>query len=107
MDLISFGALLINRRNIQRIVDLEFEVRDNLFLEVSPMRSVMRYGKKGKLDVFYMSILKKYLHDFSHVLSYESLDVDPKLTYEEKPVEILGWKDKVLRNNVVPLVKVL
>ena len=58
-------------------------------------------------DVFPISILKKYLHDPSHILSYESLDVDPKLTYEEKSVEILYRKDKVLRNKTVPLVKVL
>ena len=38
-------------------------------------------------DVFHVSMLKKYLHDPSHVLSYESLDVDPKLTYEEKPIQ--------------------
>ena len=52
-------------------------------------------------------MLKKYLHDPSHVLSYESLDVDPKLRYEEKPVKILDQKDKVLHNKIVPLVKVL
>ena len=40
-------------------------------------------------DVFHVSMLKKYFHDPSHVLSYESLDVDLKLTYEERPVEIL------------------
>ena len=33
-------------------------------------------------DVFHVSMLKKYLHDPFHVSSYESLDVDPKLTYE-------------------------
>ena len=58
-------------------------------------------------DVFHVSMLKKYLHDPSHVLSFESLDVDPKLVYEEKPVRILDQKDKVLRSKVVPLVKVL
>ena len=47
------------------------------------------------------------MHDPFHVLSYESLDVDPKLTYEEKPVKILDRKDKVLRNKAIPLVKVL
>ena len=49
-------------------------------------------------------MLKKYLHDPCHVLSYE---VDPKLMYEERLVKILDRKDKVLRNKVVPLVKVL
>ena len=58
-------------------------------------------------DIFHVSMLKKYVHDPSHVLSYESLSVDPKLTYEEKPVEILDRKDKVLRNKTVILVKVL
>ena len=58
-------------------------------------------------DVFHVSMLKKYLHDPSHVLSYKSLDIDPKLTYEERPVRILDRKDKVLRNKVVSLVKVL
>ena len=58
-------------------------------------------------DVFHVSMLKKYLHDPSHILSYESLDVDPKLTYKEKPVEILDRKDKVLRNKTMSLVKVL
>ena len=58
-------------------------------------------------DVFHMSMLKKYLDDLSYVLSYESLDVDPKLTYEEKSIEILDWKHKVVHNKTVPLVKVL
>ena len=35
-------------------------------------------------------MLKKFLYNLSHVLSYESLDVVPKLTYKEKPVKILG-----------------
>jgi hypothetical protein len=29
---------------------LEFEVGDHVFLKVSPMRGVMRFGKKGKLN---------------------------------------------------------
>ena len=117
---------------------LEFKVGDKVFLKVSPMRGVMRFGKNGKLspryvgpfevierigevasrlalppmlsklhDVFHVSMLKKYLHDPSHVLNYESLDVDPKLAYEERSVEIRDRKDKMLRNKVVPLVKVL
>ena len=35
------------------------------------------------------------------------MDVDPKLTYKEKLVEILDQKDQVLRNKNVPIVKVL
>ena len=56
---------------------------------------------------FHMSMLKKYLHDPSHILSYESLDVDPKLTYEERLIKISYRRDKVLRNKIVSLDKVL
>ena len=58
-------------------------------------------------DDFHVSMLKKYLHDPSHVLSYESLDLDPKLTHEERLVKMLDRKDKVLRSKIVSLVKVL
>ena len=33
---------------------LEFKVKDQVFLKVSPMRGVMRFGKKGKLSPKYV-----------------------------------------------------
>ena len=39
-------------------------------------------------------MLKMYLHDLSHLLSYESLEVNPKLTYKERPMKILDRKKK-------------
>ena len=30
--------------------DMEYEVRDKVFLEVSPWRKILRFGKKGKLS---------------------------------------------------------
>ena len=57
--------------------------------------------------MFHVSMLKKYLHDSFHVLSYESLEVDPKLTYEERLVKILDQKERELCNKIVQLVKVL
>ncbi|KAK6118932.1 hypothetical protein DH2020_047328 [Rehmannia glutinosa] len=85
---------------------LEFSVGDMIFLKVTPMKGVMRFGKKGKLspryigpfeilerigrlayritlppapsevhNVFNFSMLKKYIPDQSHILSYESLNI--------------------------------
>ena len=59
---------------------------------VGPLEIIERIGKVAYRlalpptlstlhDVFHMSMLKKYLHDPSYILSYESLDVNPKLTY--------------------------
>ena len=34
--------------------DLEFEVGDHVFLKVSPMKSVIRFGRKGKLSPWFV-----------------------------------------------------
>ena len=57
-------------------------------------------------DVFHVSMLRKYVYDPTHVIEYEPLVVHENLTYEEKPVRILDRKDQVMRNRVIPLVKV-
>ncbi|XP_075083643.1 uncharacterized protein LOC142167377 [Nicotiana tabacum] len=38
--------------------DLEFDVEDWIFLKVSPMKGVMRFGKKGKLSPRYVGPYK-------------------------------------------------
>ena len=85
---------------------------------VGPFEIIQRIGKVAyKLalspelssvhDVFHVSMLKKYVSDPSHVLNQEPIEVHEDLTYEEKPVKILDREEKVLRNKVIPLVKVL
>ena len=58
-------------------------------------------------NVFHVSMLRKYIPEPSHVLSYEPLQLNQDLTYEEKPIRILDTKEKELRNKKIPLVKVL
>ena len=58
-------------------------------------------------NVFHVSMLKKYVPNVSHVLEQELIELQEDLTYEEKPVQILDWKTKTLRNKEIPLVKVL
>ena len=57
--------------------------------------------------VFHVSMLRKYVPDPSHVIEYQPLDIQPNLTYEEKPIRILGRREQVLKNKVIPYVKVL
>ncbi|XP_057518026.1 uncharacterized protein LOC130798947 [Amaranthus tricolor] len=61
----------------------------------------------GVHNVFHMSQLRKYMYDPSHILSYEPLQVDETLSYEEKPLKIIDQQVKELRNKSIPLVKVL
>ncbi|KAM2081431.1 hypothetical protein ACFX1T_035068 [Malus domestica] len=58
-------------------------------------------------NVFHVSMLRHYISDPSHVIPPQLLEINPDLTYDEEPVTILDWKDKVLRNKTVSLVKVL
>ncbi|KAM1381762.1 hypothetical protein ACFX2F_034308 [Malus domestica] len=58
-------------------------------------------------DVFHVSMLRHYFSDPSYVIPPQPLEINPDLTYDEEPVTILDWKDKVLRNKTVHLVKVL
>ncbi|XP_060965562.1 uncharacterized protein LOC133034487 [Cannabis sativa] len=58
-------------------------------------------------NVFHVSMLRKYVSDPMHVLSYEMLELQPDLSYDEQPVQILDRKEKVLRTKTISLVKVL
>nr|XP_016436986.1 PREDICTED: uncharacterized mitochondrial protein AtMg00860-like [Nicotiana tabacum] len=50
---------------------------------------------------------KEYRSDPSHVLPVEYIEVNPDLTYEEEPIQILARELKELRNKKLPLVKFL
>ena len=58
-------------------------------------------------DVFHVSMLRKYYPDPSHVIQWQEVDVVENATYEEKPIQVLDRKEQVLRNKVIPLVKIL
>lgn len=58
-------------------------------------------------NVFHVSMLRKYIEDPSHVLSYEPLRLNQDLSYTELPVKVLATEEKELRNKKIPLVKVL
>ena len=58
-------------------------------------------------NVFYVSMLRRYRSNPSHVVSLEKIELRPDLTYEEEPVEILAREVKELRNKKILLVKML
>ncbi|KAM1450625.1 hypothetical protein ACFX2I_037845 [Malus domestica] len=58
-------------------------------------------------NVFHVSMLRRYVSDPSHVIPHQPLEINLDLTYDEVLMTILDWKDKVLRNETVRMVKVL
>ena len=57
-------------------------------------------------NTFYVSVLKKYVHDPSHVIEHVPFELKEDLSYVETPVEILEREEKTLRNKMINLVKV-
>ncbi|XP_021767767.1 uncharacterized protein LOC110732166 [Chenopodium quinoa] len=88
----------------RRIV--EFEVGEKALLKVSPTKGVMRFGRKGKLSPRYIGPYE-YVHDPTHVIQPETIELDETLTFEERPVKILDTKTRNTRNKAVKIVKVL
>ncbi|XP_070022422.1 uncharacterized protein [Nicotiana sylvestris] len=112
-------------------------VGERVLLRVSPMKGVMRFGKKGKLGlrftgpfeilrrvgevayelalpsslagihpVFHILILRRYHSDPSHVLDFNSVQLDKDLSYIEEPVAILDRHVRKLRSKNIASVKV-
>ena len=42
--------------------------------------------------IFHVSMLQKYIPDEYHVISLDSVELGPDLTYEEEPIAILNRK---------------
>nr|GFA93293.1 retrotransposon protein, putative, Ty3-gypsy subclass [Tanacetum cinerariifolium] len=75
---------------------IEFQPGDRVFLKVSPVRGVRRFGIKGKLSPRFIG-------------PFKILDrVDPcRLSYVEEPEAILDRQDRVMTNKTIPFVKIL
>ncbi|XP_041017912.1 uncharacterized protein LOC121260133 [Juglans microcarpa x Juglans regia] len=61
----------------------------------------------GVHNVFHVSMLRKYIHDPTHVIDHEPLQIQEDMTYTKEPMWILDKKEQVLRTRTIPLVKVL
>ncbi|KAA3477693.1 DNA/RNA polymerases superfamily protein [Gossypium australe] len=97
--------------------EIEFQVRDQVFLKVSPWKKVLRFGRKEKLSprfigpyevierigpVAYRLALPS---DLPHVISPKDVEIQTDLTYSEEPIRILARDIKELRNKRIALVK--
>nr|GFB88616.1 putative reverse transcriptase domain-containing protein [Tanacetum cinerariifolium] len=85
---------------------LEFQVGDKVILKVSPWKGVVRFGKRGKLNLCYIGPFKKCLSDEPLAISLDELHIDNKLRFVEEPVEIMDQEIKRLRKGRISIIKV-
>ncbi|WVZ76415.1 hypothetical protein U9M48_024392 [Paspalum notatum var. saurae] len=108
---------------------LAFEEGDHVYLRVSPMKGVHRFGVKGKLEPRYIGPFKiteqcgsvayrlklpphlAAVQDVFHVSQLKKClrvleEIEPDLTYEEHPIKILDQKQRSTRQMPINFYKV-
>ncbi|KAH0679272.1 hypothetical protein KY284_020357 [Solanum tuberosum] len=86
--------------------DMVFRTGENVLLKVSPMKGVMKFGKKGVHPVFHVSMLKRYNGDNDYIIKWDSIVLDEDLQYEEDPIAILDRDVRKLRTKDIKYMKV-
>ncbi|WVZ89962.1 hypothetical protein U9M48_036307 [Paspalum notatum var. saurae] len=102
---------------------LTFEEDDHVYLRVSPMKGVHRFGVKGKLAPRYVGPFKITESNVGRlliggatttssrecreeVIDTSQIRIQPDLTYEEKPIKILDQKQRSTRRRTINFYKV-
>ncbi|GKD53857.1 putative reverse transcriptase domain-containing protein [Tanacetum coccineum] len=90
---------------------LEFQVGDHVMLKVSPRKGVIRFGKRGKLNLWYIRPFKilKRIGPVAYKLELPeelNLRLDDKLNFVEEPVEIMDREVKQLTQSRILIVNV-
>ncbi|XP_049399827.1 uncharacterized protein LOC125863898 [Solanum stenotomum] len=83
----------------QRHRPLRLSVGDRVLLCVSPLKDVMRFGKRGKLR-------PRYNGPFEILWIYDAVELDDCFTFVEEPIAILVSDVKRLRSTDILVVKV-
>nr|GEY15495.1 hypothetical protein [Tanacetum cinerariifolium] len=80
------------------------------WVEVSPWKGVIRFGKRGKYprvhSTFHVSNLNKCLSDEPLEISLDEIYIDDMLHFVEEPVEIMDHEVKRLKQSRIPIIKV-
>ena len=89
----------LNPRYIGPYIIMERVGMETYSLDLPPEMSKLH-------NVFYMSMLQKFVANPFHVLVQQTVELADDLSYVEEPVQILDRREQVLQNKVIPLVKV-
>jgi hypothetical protein len=114
---------------------LEFQARDHVYLKVKARKISLKLGNCAKLaprfcgpfeilarigpiayqlalpanlrihNIFHVSLLKKYIHDPTHMIDWNSVQVEPEGEFQVEPLRILDQGEITLWNRVVAQVK--
>ncbi|MCI60746.1 hypothetical protein A2U01_0082002, partial [Trifolium medium] len=61
----------------------------------------------GMHDVFHVSQLRRFVLDSSVTVDLEAIELEPNITFQPQPVQIMDRDVRNLRNRSIPIVKVV
>ena len=80
-----------------------FEVLAN----IGPVAYQLALPTNIKVDnVFHVSLLKKYMHDTTHIIYWNVIQVEPEGDFQTEPFFILDRRERMLRNRAIVQIKV-
>ncbi|GJV32802.1 putative reverse transcriptase domain-containing protein [Tanacetum coccineum] len=89
---------------------LEFQVGDRVMLKVTLRKVAYKLELPEELSnvysTLYISNLKKFLSNESHVIPMKELKLNDKLNFVEEPMEIMDREVKQLKQSRIPIIKV-
>ncbi|MCI28650.1 hypothetical protein A2U01_0049852 [Trifolium medium] len=85
---------------------------------IGPFQIVERIGEvayklalppsvSGMNDVFHVSQLRKFVTDSSTTVDLEAIELEPNMTFQPQPIQIVDRDVRQLRNRSIPVVKVV
>nr|GFA91577.1 putative reverse transcriptase domain-containing protein [Tanacetum cinerariifolium] len=80
--------------------------RDSCSHQVSPWRGVIRFGKRGKLSPRFIGPFKRCFVNDDVVIPLDEVQLDDKLHFVEKPMEIMDRGVKQIKQSRILIVKV-
>ncbi|WMV57984.1 hypothetical protein MTR67_051369 [Solanum verrucosum] len=81
-----------------KVKDLQFMEGEKVLMKVSPMKRVVRSGKRGAHSVFHVSIMEKYHGDGNYIIHWDLVLLNENLAYEEEHMAILDREVRKLRS---------
>ena len=79
----------------------------DILAQIGPVAYQLALPANMKIhNVFHVSLLKNYVHEHTHMIDWNMVQVEPEGEFQVEPLRILGRRETILQNRAIAHVKV-